>query len=151
MTVPMRRPHHQAPGEDQMVLRVSPAGIVVGALVGGVGRATVAALHMQEISRGLVVPLLIAALVGMIVGGLAGATGRPLLGAVAGAVLSGLATLALLPAVAFLYLLGAVTLPSLLESLVVGGLAGGIGGLAGQMASARRSTLDPRATRSRSE
>jgi hypothetical protein len=124
-----------------MILRVSPAGVCAGALVGGVGRAAVAALHAKDAGRELALVLVVAALLGITIGALAGATGRPLLGAGIGAALSVLVFLATLPAVALLYLLGAGTVPSLLEMLAVGALAGGIGGAVGQVSAARRSAI----------
>jgi hypothetical protein len=114
-------------------------GVLAGAAIGAAGRAIVVSLHVSSAPGSTALILVAAALVGAIIGALASLPGRPLPGAVAGAVLSGALYLATLPAVWVLYLFGAVTLPSLLEMLAVGALAGGIGGLVAERGGRRLS------------
>jgi len=122
-----------------MGYRAWVVGASVGALIGAISRVAVAAYHLTPATqdRGLVV--LIAAVMGIITGALAGAVGKPVLGATVGAGLSVLAYLVNLPIVAFLHFLGALTTPTLLEVVAAGALAGGIGGAAAQMAARRQS------------
>jgi hypothetical protein len=123
-------------------------GILAGAAIGAVGRVVVMSLHLSTTTDGTILILLIAALVGALVGALASLPGRPLTGALVGAVLSGALYLGALPAVWLLHLLGAVSLPSLLEMIAVGALAGGVGGLIAQRG-ARRAALRSPAVRAR--
>ena len=80
----------------------------------------------------------------MIVGALAGLTGRPVLGAVVGAVLSALAYLGTLPIVAMFHVLGVLTTPSIWEVVAVGALSGALGGAARRMATRHESNGTPR-------
>jgi len=121
-----------------MAYRASLVGAGVGALVGGISRAAVAAFLLTDVSGDLIV-VLFAAAIGILIGAMAGATGRPVLGATVGGVLSAVAFMVTLPAASLIFLAGAGTLPSLLEIVAVGALSGGIGGAAGQMAARCRS------------
>ena len=121
-----------------MAYRASLVGAGVGALVGGISRAAVAAFLLTDVSGDLIV-VLFAAAIGILIGAMAGATGRPVLGATVGGVLSAVAFMITLPAASLIFLAGAGTLPSLLEIIAVGALSGGIGGAAGQMAARCRS------------
>ncbi len=134
----VRPPPVERSEEAQMAFRVSLVGAGVGALIGGIGRAAVAAFHFTGASGDLTLVVLIAAGIGIVIGALAGATGRPLLGATVGAALSAVIFMLTLPAVAFLQLLGAGTLPSVLEVVAAGALAGGIGGAMERVAARRR-------------
>ena len=120
-----------------MILRPSLAGALTGAVLGAIGRAVVAGVHLREINQGTAAGLLSAAVIGVIIGALAGLTGRPLLGAVVGAVLSALAYLGMYPVVLLFHALGTLTTPSIWEVVAVGALSGGLGGAARQMATRR--------------
>jgi len=123
-----------------MALRISLVGVFTGAVLGGVGRAAVAVIHLSEPAQGIAAVVLSAATVGILIGALAGATGAPLLGAVVGAALTAVVYLATLPIVLFFHFLGTLTAPPLVEVIAVGALAGGIGGAADRMAARRRSS-----------
>ena len=114
-----------------MAFRLSMTGAAAGAVVGGISRGAIAAVHLTDTSGDLGQLVLIAAALGIVIGGLAGATGRPLLGAVVGAALSGVVFAATVSVVWIFALVGAGTLPRLLEILAAGALAGGIGGAVG--------------------
>lgn len=121
-----------------MASRISWIGFGVGALVGGISRVTVLALHFPD-SLGGSYPLALAAgSVGIVIGGIAGGTGRTLLGAVVGAGLSLLFYLSSLMLVGFLAFLGGISLPTFWEVLVVGAIPGAIGGAVGQIVAKRR-------------
>ncbi len=120
-----------------MAAKISWLGIGVGALVGGIGRVTVVGVHFPD-SLGSHYPVaLIAAAVGIVIGGVAGGTGRILFGAVVGAALSILFYLLGLPLTGLLALLGAATPPVFWEVLAVGIIPGAIGGAVGQIAAKR--------------
>lgn len=121
-----------------MASRISWIGFGVGALVGGIIRVVVAALHFPAIAREPYPVALMPAVVGIVIGGIAGGTGRVLLGAVVGAGLSILFYLGSVPIVGLLTFLGASTLPALWEVLAVGAVPGAIGGAVGQIATKRR-------------
>ncbi len=121
-----------------MATRVSWFGLGVGALAGGIIRVAVMALHFPAIVGEQYAVALLPAVVGIVVGGLAAATGRVLLGTVVGAGLSFLFYLASLPLVGAAAFLGAGTLPALWEVLAVGAITGAIGGAVGQIATRRR-------------
>jgi len=118
--------------------RPSVAGTLTGALVGAVGRLLVGALHVYEISQSTIPGLLAVAVLGLAIGGLAGLTGRPMLGAIVGVALSAIAYIVGYPIRALFQALGALTSASLLEVLAVGALAGALGGVAARMASHSR-------------
>jgi hypothetical protein len=120
-----------------MTARESVAGALVGALLGFVGRAAVAGFHVHEISRAIIPGVLAVGVLGLVIGGLAGLTGRPLVGAILGAVLSAIAYAGTFPIALLFHALGALTPASLLEVLAVGALAGGLGGAAGHSLSRR--------------
>jgi hypothetical protein len=115
-----------------MAFRLSVTGAAAWAVVGGVSRAAIAAVHITDSSGDLRQLVLIAAAIGVVIGALAGATGRPLLGTAVGAALAGVVFIVTLSAVWMFALIGAGTLPSLLEILAAGALAGGIGGAVGR-------------------
>lgn len=129
-----------------MSYRVSLVGAGAGALLGGISRAVLAALHLSDTSRQAIPVVLTAVVIGIVIGALAGATGRPLLGATVGAVLSTVVFVGVLPLVGLLHLLGAGTIPSLLEVVAAGAIPGGIGGAVGQMSVRRRSSAGGRGT-----
>jgi hypothetical protein len=118
--------------------RISWIGIGVGALVGGLLRVTVMALHFPDIIGDQYPIAILPAVVGMFIGGAASATGRALLGAVVGAGLSFLFYLGSLVLTGVAAFLGAGTLPGLWEMLAVGAIPGAIGGAVGQFGSKRR-------------
>jgi hypothetical protein len=122
-----------------MAYRGSVIGASVGALVGGISRAAVAAFRLTDVNQDTAWVVLIAGVIGIIVGAPAGAIDKPVFGAVVGAGLSFLVFLANFPMVAFFQILGELTMPSLLEVIGVGALAGGMGGAAAQMAARRQS------------
>ena len=121
-----------------MASRISWIGFGVGALVGGIIRVAVAVLHFPAIATENYVVAILPAVIGIVVGGIAGGTGRALLGTVVGAGLSILFYLGSLPLVGLLSFLGAATLPALWEVLVVGAVPGAIGGAIGQIATQRK-------------
>ncbi|HSB78865.1 MAG TPA: hypothetical protein VLM91_08760 [Candidatus Methylomirabilis sp.] len=121
-----------------MASRISWIGFSVGALVGGIIRAAVAVLHFPSAAGEQYSIVLLPAVVGIVIGGIAGGTGRILLGAVVGAGLSILFYLGSVPLVGLLTFFGAATLPSLWEVLAVGAVPGAIGGAVGQFVSKRR-------------
>ena len=121
-----------------MASRMSWIGFGVGALIGGIVRVAVTAVHYPAILGDEYVIALLPAILGIVIGGIAGATGRTLLGTMVGAALSLLFYLGSVPLVGLLAFLGAATLPALWEVLAVGAVPGAIGGAVGQMATKRR-------------
>ena len=121
-----------------MASRISSIGMGVGALVGGVSRVVVAALHFPAIVGEQYPLALLPAVLGIVVGGIAGGTGRALLGAVVGAGLSMLFYLGSLPLAGLLAYFGTATLPALWEVLIAGAVPGAIGGAVGQIVTKRR-------------
>ena len=122
-----------------MQLRLSLAGAVVGAVLGGIGRGALAAFYLRELNRDTTLVVLVVAAIGIVVGALSGMTGRPVWGAVVGAALSAVAYVTTLPAVLFMQALQVGRAPSLVEVLVVGALVGAIAGAAEDVARRRRS------------
>jgi hypothetical protein len=120
-----------------MASRISWIGCGVGASVGGIIRVAVAVVHFPAIAGEQYSVVLIPAVVGIVIGGLAGGTGRILLGAVVGAGLSIVFYLGSLPLLGLAAFLGTATLPALWEVLAVGAVPGAIGGAVGQMAMKR--------------
>ncbi len=118
--------------------RRSWTGIGVGALVGGIINVAVMALHFPAIVGEQYSVALLPAAVGIIMGGVAAATGRVLLGAVVGAGISFLAYVGSIPLVAMGVSLGAGTPPAVWEVLAVGAIAGAVGVAAGKFATKRR-------------
>jgi len=125
-----------------MASRISWVGLSVGAALGGITRVGAMALHSPGIFADRYRVGLYVALVGAVIGGLAGLTGRALRGAVAGAGLSVLFYLVVLPIVGAFSLLGVATLPAWWEVLAVGAIPGAIGGWAGQIATKQRARAD---------
>jgi hypothetical protein len=122
-------------------MKISPVGAGVGALVGCVGRSAVVLLNMPAGAVGEPMLALPSAGIGLLVGAIAGAFGRPVLGAGVGAVLSGVVFELFMFACASL--IGSIsqrassmflseTLVYGLEMAAAGALAGGIGGLVGR-------------------
>jgi hypothetical protein len=126
-----------------MASRISWIGIGVGALVGGILRVAMAALHFPAIVGEHYMIALLPAILGIITGGVAAATGRVLLGAGVGAGLSFVFSLATLPLVGMSASLGAGTSPAAWEVLAVGAISGAIGGAVAQAATKRKG-LAPR-------
>jgi hypothetical protein len=129
-------------------MKISAAGAGVGALVGCVGRGAVVLLNFGPAGGSLPAIALPSAGIGLLVGAIAGAVGRPLLGAALGAILSGVVFELFMFAGASL--IGAFdqhrgaaflsqTLLYGLEMAVAGALAGGLGGLVGQAAAPKQS------------
>jgi hypothetical protein len=130
-------------------MKVSGAGAAVGGLVGCIARGSVVLLNLGAGADKLSVVALPSAGIGLLVGAIAGAIGRPLLGAAVGAVLSGVVFELFMCACASL--IGTLsqeagdtflsrTLIYGLEMAVAGAVAGGVGGLVGQVANAPRCT-----------
>jgi len=113
-----------------MPRRLSVIGAVVGAVLGGVGRGALAAFHLQQTNRETFVAILVVAAIGVVIGGLAGMMGRPLLGAVVGVVLSGVVYLATLPVALLMQALDVGRTASLGEVLGVGAVVGAVAGAA---------------------
>ena len=122
-----------------MGFQVSLAGALTGAVLGGLGRTLLTMAHLQV--TGNTGPILfVAAAGGIIIGGLAGMSGRLVPGAIIGAVLSALVYFGAYPIVLLFHALGALLPASWPEVVAVGALAGGLGGGAGQIV-ARRGSL----------
>ena len=121
-----------------MPFRVSRAGALTGAVLGGLGRGLLAAAHLQ-ITRDTVPVLFIAAAIGIVIGVAAGISGRPLAGAFIGAALTALVHVGVYPIVLLFGALGALLPPPWLEVVAVGALVGGLAGASGQVAARRAS------------
>jgi hypothetical protein len=107
-------------------------GVVVGAAVGGIGRAVVVALHLAELNVATLPIVLVGAVIGACIGAVAGLVGRIALGAIVGAGLTILVFLVTLP-VAFLFqFVGAGTTPSIVATVAIGALSGLAGAAAGR-------------------
>ena len=113
--------------------RPSLTGCLAGVAIGGAGRAAVVTVHLDAISAATVPALVWAAVVGAMIGGLAGLSGAPRIGAALGAVLSALAYIVMVPLALLVAVIGVATAPSLLEMMVVGAVAGFAGGVAERM------------------
>ena len=135
-------------------MKISAAGAGVGALLGCFGRGAVVLLNLGPDGGPLATIALPSAGIGLLVGAIAGAFGRPLLGAAVGAVLSGLVFELFICACASL--IGSFsqkagedfftqTLVYGLEMALVGAIAGGVGGLVGRATAAtdHRLATDP--------
>lgn len=122
-------------------MRVSGKGALVGAGIGAVARAAVVSFNL-----GLEIPLVFmlpSAAIGLLVGAIAGALGRPWIGALVGAILSGVIfELFMLPCASMIGTFAGddqaksvflrSTVAYALQMAAAGALAGGIGGLVGQ-------------------
>lgn len=111
-----------------MARRLSVVGAVVGAVLGGVGRGALTAIHLHETNRETVVAILVVAGIGVVIGGLSGLTGRPLLSAIVGAALSGVVYLATLPVALLMQALDVGRTASFFEVVGVGALVGAAAG-----------------------
>ena len=119
-------------------MQISPRGAAVGALVGAAARAAVVWLHLgPNVPKAFFVP---SAVIGLLVGAIAGGLGRPVRGAVAGFVLSAVVfELFLMPCVSLLGAFGGDNagrrfwLESLRYALEMG-MAGALAGVAGGLA-----------------
>ena len=127
-----------------MAARISWSGVAVGAVVGGILRVAVAALHFAAMLGEHSWYALLPAGVGLLIGGAAAATGRALLGAVVGAGLSFVFFLVALPVGGVAASLGAGTLPAVWEVLAVGAISGALGGAVGQVATRRKGSMGGR-------
>ncbi len=121
-----------------MASSISWIGIGVGALVGAIIRVAVTTLHFPAILGEQYAVALLPAVLGIITGGAAAATGRVLLGAAVGAGLSFLFYLGSLVLVGVAVLLGAGTLPAVWEVLALGAITGAIGGAVGRIGTTRK-------------
>jgi hypothetical protein len=133
-------------------MKVSGTGAAVGALVGCLARGSVVLLNLGNAAEMAPAVALPSAGIGVLVGALAGAVGRPLAGAAVGAVLSGVVFELFMCACASLVgtlnskageVFLSQTLIYALEMAVAGAVAGGVGGLAGKAAKAARSPGPP--------
>ncbi len=120
-----------------MASSVSWVGIGVGAVVGGLLRVGVTALHFPAMVGEHYEIALLPAIVGIVTGGAAAATGSVLYGALVGAALSFGFYLGSLPLAGLATFLGAGTLPAVWEVLVVGAVSGAIGGAVGRSTTKR--------------
>jgi hypothetical protein len=122
-------------------MKISGMGALVGAIVGFIARGAVVVLNFPVSGHALAFIALPSAMIGALVGGIAGATGRPLRGALVGAILSGVVFEAFMLTCASL--IGqfspqegsnflADTLKYGLEMGIAGAVAGGIGGWVGR-------------------
>ncbi len=121
-----------------MASRTSWIGLGVGALVGGIINLALMALHFPALVGEHYLIALLPAVVGIVIGGVAAASGRVLRGAVVGAGISLLCYIGSLPLVGMGAFLGAGTPPAVWEVLVVGAIAGALGGAAGQIGTTRK-------------
>ncbi len=126
---------------------VSWIGLGLGALVGGILRVGVMAVHFPAIVGEHYPIALLPASLGMITGGVAAATGRVLLGTVVGAGLSFVFYLATMVLVAMSAFLGAGTPPAVWEVLALGAISGAIGGAVGPIGTKRKGGLEGREVR----
>jgi len=125
-------------------MRISGTGAAVGAVIGAVARSVVVLINLGD---GVpLVFILPSAAIGVLVGGIAGGTGRPLVGALVGAILSAVVfELFMLPCASLVGTFGNFTgaqdaerkflretLVYALEMGVAGAVAGAIGGLVGR-------------------
>lgn len=111
----------------------SVKGGVVGAAVGGLGRAVIVLWHLTELSVAALPIALLAVLVAAVIGAVAGTVRHPVLAALLGAGLTTMVFLLTLPVAFLMELLGAATAPTGVATIAVGALSG----LAGAV-SARR-------------
>lgn len=118
-------------------MRISPVGALVGGVVGAVARSAVVLYHLQDVARDMPAFLVPSGAIGLLVGAIAGASGRPMRGAAIGAVLSGLVfELFMTPLASFIGLFShqagadflGHTIPYALQMAVAGALAGVVGG-----------------------
>lgn len=115
-------------------MRTAWGGIMVGAMVGFIARGMVVGLNLPD-NGVLILLALPSAVIGALVGGIAGATAKPIRGAIVGAVLSGLVFEFFVIAVTGLF--GgaergvAETFVYALQMALAGAIAGGLGGLVG--------------------
>jgi len=126
----------RASGDRPWRMRRALAGATTGAVVGAAGRAAVTLDHLHLAGGDAVLAAAIAAVLGAAIGAAAGVTGRPLVGIALGAGLTLVMYLAILPIEALFQLLGAGTIPPIIEVLAVGAVSGGLGGFVGRRAAA---------------
>ena len=81
--------------------RPSLTGLLAGAAIAAFGRAAVVAVHLDAISTAAMPVLAWAAMIGVMIGGLAGLSGSPRIGAVLGAVLSAAVYVIMMPLALF--------------------------------------------------
>ena len=112
----------------------SVRGVVVGAAVGGLGRAVVVLWHLTELSVAALPIVLLAVLVAAAIGAVAGSVRHPGLAALLGAGLTIVVFLLTLPVAFLIELLGAATAPTGVATVAVGALSG----LAGAVSARRR-------------
>lgn len=139
-------PQLQVGWRKARAMKVSGVGAIVGAVVGVVARGAVVVLNLHP-DQSFAMIALPSAAIGALVGGIAGATGRPIRGALVGAFLSGVVFEAFMLTCASL--IGQfspegagdflnVTLKYGLEMAVAGAIGGGIGGQVGSSRDAAR-------------
>ena len=111
----------------------SVRGALVGAAVGGVGRAVVVALHLAELNAATLSIVLVAAMIGAGIGAVAGLVGRIALAAIVGAGLTVIVFAIMLPVVSLVELVGVGTMPSIAATIAIGALSGLAGAAAARM------------------
>ena len=132
-------------------MKISGAGAMVGAVVGFVARGAVVVMNLHP-GQSFAIIALPSAAIGALVGGIAGATGRPLRGLLIGAFLSGVVFEVFMLTCASLigqfspreggnFMID--TLKYGLEMAVAGAIAGGIGGQVGSSRDAARAGVKP--------
>jgi hypothetical protein len=132
-------------------MKISGVGAMVGAVVGVVARGAVVVLNIH-LDQSFAMIALPSAAIGALVGGIAGATARPIGGALVGAFLSGVVFEVFMLTSASL--IGQFspqgggdflrdTLKYCLEMAVAGAIAGGIGGQVGSSLDAARGGMKP--------
>ena len=110
--------------------RPSVTGLVVGMAVGGIGRAAVVAVHLDEVGKAAITVIALAAVIGAVIGGLAGLRGTLLVGVFIGAALSGIMYVISFPLALLFDVIGVGTPPSLIEVVTVGAISGLAAGVA---------------------
>ena len=113
-------------------------GVLVGAAVGGIGRALVAALSLAELNSATLPVVLIGAGIGASIGAMAGLVGRIALGAMVGAGLTLVVFMVTLPAAVLVALMGGGTMPSVVATVAIGALSGLAAGAAARVTTPRR-------------
>jgi hypothetical protein len=114
--------------------RPTARGVVVGAAVGGIGRALVVALHLTELNAATLPVVLVGAVIGASIGAVAGLAGRIALGVIIGATLTLIVFAITLPVVFLFEFLGAASKPSIVATVAVGALSGLAGAAAARTA-----------------
>src|SRR5688572_16993313 len=113
-------------------------GVLVGAAVGGIGRAVVVAWSLAELNSATLPIVLIGAGIGAAIGAMAGLVGRIALGAIVGAGLALIVFTVTLPAAVLVALMGGGSMPSVVAAVATGALSGLAAGAAARLTTPRR-------------